>query len=550
MVRPRKRRFPLLAALAMLAMSAACGGEKTEQDVPVSSGEPKRGGTLVRRIDAECKTLNWVMCTTVYEDYVMKYLYDPLIFYDEHLEYVPVLAESYEVSDDLLRITVRLRDDIYWHDGKPITAGDVKFTMDRIKDPTVPALNKEGYFTKLDHVQLVDDRTVVFHWKEPYSPSVYAITQLSPIPEHVYGVGDFKKNPANRKPVGSGPFKFEEWRSSQYISLVRNDDYYGKKAYLDRIIFRVISDDAVALNALKAGELDEMRVTQIQWERQTNDEEFLAKFNKFFYYIPSYNYIGWNCRTEWFKDKRVRLAMTKLFDRESINAKIYSGYAKLISGPFYINSWAYDRSVKPHPFDPRDAQRLLREAGWVDTDDDGVRDKNGMKFEFDLLIIAGSTISKQFAELFQEECKKAGIEVNIRPLEGATFFDRVDKGDFHACMLGWRLDLDPDVYDTFHSSQIPPKGLNHGFYSNVVVDSLLELGRTTFGQEERAKIYHEIHRIMHTDQPYTFINTVPEKRPISKRVKNVIISPNGPYDFYPGADYWYIDATEVESARK
>jgi peptide/nickel transport system substrate-binding protein len=117
-------------------------------------------------------------------------------------------------------------------------------------------------------------------------------------------------------------------------------------------------------------------------------------------------------------------------------------------------------------------------------------------------------------------------------------------------MLAWRLDLDPDIYDTFHSSQIPPQGLNHGFYSNVKVDSLLELGRTTFGQEARAEIYHEIHRIMHIDQPYTFINTVPEKRPINKRVKNVIVSPNGPYDFYPGANYWYIDESELESARK
>ena len=554
MDRPSERIIPLLAVFLSLALAlaAACGGGEGEKqpDPAVSSNEPHRGGTLIRRIDSECKTLNWVMITTVYEDYVLKYLYDPLVFYDENLEYVPVLAKSYDVSDDHLRITVHLRDDIYWHDGEPITARDVKFTMDMIKDPTVPALNKAGYFSKLDRIEVVDDHTAVFHWKELYSPSVFALTQLTPIPEHIYGVGDFEKNPANRKPVGSGPFKFDEWRTSQYISLLRNENYHGKKAYLDRVIFRIIADDAVGLNALKAGELDEMRVTQIQWERQTVDDDFLERFDKYPYYIPSYNYIGWNCRTEWFKDRRVRLAMTKLFDRESINAKIYSGYAKMISGPFYINSWSYDRSVKPHPFDPKDARRLLREAGWVDTDNDGIRDKNGLKFEFDMLIHAGSTIAKQFAELFQEECKKAGIEVKIRQLEGATFFDRIDKGNFNACMLAWRLDLDPDIYDTFHSSQIPPQGLNHGFYSNVKVDSLLELGRTTFGQEARAEFYHEIHRIMHIDQPYTFINTVPEKRPINKRVKNVIISPNGPYDFYPGANYWYIDESELESARK
>jgi peptide/nickel transport system substrate-binding protein len=538
-------RKQLLVAL-LLSLSIACGGEKTDEkpdSTPpvIMSGEPRYGGTLIRQLESECKTLNWIMYTTMSENFVLKYLYDPLVGFDENLEYTPVLAKDFELSADHLRITVHLRDDIHWHDGRPITARDVKFTMDRIRDPAVPALNKEGYFTKLDSLEVVDEHTVVFHWKEPYSPSVYALTQITPIPEHVYAKGDFLTNPANRAPVGSGPYKFEEWRSSQYISIVRFDGYHGKKPYIDRIIFRVIEDGAVALNALKAGELDEMRLTQIQWEKQTNDEDFLQRFNKYHYYVPSYNYACWNCRTEWFNDRRVRLAMTELFDRESINAKIYSGFAKPVSGPFYVNSWAYDRSIKPHPFDPEDAKRLLAEAGWADSDGDGVLDRNGVRFEFEMLISSGSSIGKQFAQLLQEECQKAGIRMKIRQLEGATFFDKVDKGEFNACMLSWRLDLDPDVYDTFHSSQFPPTGLNHGFYSNAKVDSLLEIGRTVFDQSKRAEIYHEVHRIMHIDQPYTFINAVPEKRPINKRVKNVVISPDGPFDFWPGADYWYID---------
>jgi len=232
-----------------------------------------------------------------------------------------------------------------------------------------------------------------------------------------------------------------------------------------------------------------------------------------------------------------------LFDRESINAKIYSGFAKLVSGPFYINSWAYDRTIKPHPFSPSRARELLDEAGWVDSNGNGIRDKDGHEFEFELVITAGGNTAKQFAQLLQEECRQSGVVVKIRQLEGATFFDRIDSGDFDACMLRWRLDLDPDVFDTFHSTQIPPVGLNHGFYNNAKVDSLLEAGRTTFDQARRTEIYHAIHRVMHEDPPYTFINTVPEKRPINKRIKGVIISPNGPFDFTPGANYWYIDET-------
>ncbi len=557
MERVRNSLIVILITSLVCALGFACGGKNQNETDSTAGGSattladgPKYGGTVVRRIASECKTLNWVLYTTIYEHFIMRQLYDALVDFNERLEYTPVLAESYEVSDDHTRITVRLRDGIFWHDGEPITAGDVKFTLDKIKDPTVPALNKAGYFTKLDHLEVVDDRTVIFHWKEPYAPSLYALTQITPIPEHVYGKGDFLRNPANRAPVGSGPFKFDEWRTSQYVSIVRNENYYGQKAYVDKVIFRVIEDDAVALNALKAGDLDEMQVTQIQWEKQTVDEDFLRRFNKYLYYVPSYNYISWNCRSIWFRDPQVRLAMTEMFDRESINAKLYSGFSKLISGPFYINGWAYDRSIKPHPFDPKDARRLLDEAGWVDSDGDGLRDKDGVKFDFEMLIASGGNTAKQFAQLLQEECQKAGIRVRIRQLEGATFFDRVDKGEFDAALSSWWMDLDPDVYDTFHSSQVPPKGLNHVFYSNAMVDSLLEAGRIEFDQEKRAAIYHALHRIMHAEQPYTFINSVPIKHIINKRIKNVVISPSGPFDFYPGANVWYIDEGVEETAKK
>lgn len=539
---------------ALLILLVACSGKKEDPAQEPSGnvavdGNPRIGGTIIRHLESECKTLNWVLTTTAYENYVLRYLYENLLDYDENMKIVPVLAESYEVSDDHLTITVRLRDNIIWEDGVPITANDVKFTIEKILDPAIPALNKAGWFSKLDRVEVPDDRTAVFVWKEPYAPSIHALTQIAPIPQHVYGKGDFLSNPANRSPVGCGPFRFEEWRTSQMISIVRNESYHSKKAYLDRIIFKVIEDRAVALNALKAGEIDEMRVNQIQWEEQTIDPDFLSRFNKYYFYIPAYNYLSWNCRSIWFKDKRVRQAMTQLFDRESINDKIYSGYAKPITGPFYINSWAYDKSIKPWPFDPENARKLLAEAGWIDGDNDGVLDKDGVKFEFEFLITSGNIVSKQLAELLQEQCAKVGVRLKIRQLEGATFFEKVQNGEFDAGALGWQIDLEPDLFDTFHSSQIPPIGLNHCFYSNPQVDSLLELGRIEFDQEKRAEIYHEVHRLLHEDQPYTFVNTVPEKRPVHKKIKNVVISPDGLFNFYPGASYWYIDEVSLASEK-
>jgi peptide/nickel transport system substrate-binding protein len=164
------------------------------------------------------------------------------------------------------------------------------------------------------------------------------------------------------------------------------------------------------------------------------------------------------------------------------------------------------------------------------------------------LIAHGSAPAAQFSQLLQEECAKAGIRVNIRQMEGSTLFDRIGKGDFDASLSGWRLDLDPDVYDTFHSTMAPPNGLNHVYYSNPRVDSLLVAGRAEFDPARRQRIYHEVHRLIHEDQPYTFINTVPDKRPIAKRIHGVKFGWNGPYDFWPGASYWWVDDAPGDAA--
>lgn len=538
--------------LAVAVLVTACG----RKDKNAAGGEqhaaatetPVRGGTVVHHLESDCKTLNWVLQTTTYEDIVLRHLYDYLLDYDKNMEIIPVLAKDYTVSKDHLQITVTLRDSIFWHDGVPLTSEDVKFTVDKILDPGVPAVNKRGWFEKLDRVETPDPKTIVFVWSEPYAPSLHAITQIAPLPKHIYGEGDFLEHPANRAPVGSGAFTFEEWRTGQMISVVRNENYYREKAYLDRVVFRIIPDQAVALNALKTGEIDEMRVRQLQWETQTEGTEFLEHFEKHQYDVPQYNYLAWNCRSVWFSDKRVRRAMSMLFDRQTLNEKLYSGKALLVSGPFYVHSWAYNKSVEPVPFDPAAAAKLLDEAGWIDRDNDGVREKDGVDFEFEFYSTS-SPISLEFAQLLQESCAKAGVVVKIRQFEGATFFDKVFKGEYDAAALSWRLDNDPDIYGTFHSSEVPPIGLNHTFYRNALVDSLLERGRIEFDRDERQRIYHEVHRLIAEDQPYTFVNNAPEKRPIHKKIGNVVISPDGPFRFYPGAIYWYIKPDVVRTGK-
>jgi peptide/nickel transport system substrate-binding protein len=547
----RKLAVTAIAVAACALAAGSCGNRDKQNsatsDTAASAAQPSRGGVVYRHLEADCKTLNWVLYTTVNENYVLRYLYDRLLDYDQNLDIVPVLARDYKISKDHRRITVTLRDSLKWHDGAPITADDVKFTVEKILDPMVAAVNKKGWFTSLDRVEVLDSLTVEFVWKEPYVTSLHALTEIAPMPAHVYGEGNFNEHPANRAPVGSGPFKFEEWRTGQMISLVRNDDYYGPRSYLDRVVFKVIPDGSSALNALRTAELDEMRITQVQWDTQANDPDLLGRFERTFYYVPQYNYFAWNCRSVWFEDRRVRRVMTMLFDRKTLNQEIYSGNAEIVTGPFYVRSWAYDRTVEPIPFDPDSAIRLLDECGWIDRNQDGVREKDGTKFEFDFFVISGSETGRRFSELFQEGCRKAGVVVNIRQLEGATFHERVFKGEYAATVLAWRLENDPDVYDTFHSSQVPPYGLNHTFYSNSRVDSLLEIGRLEFDREKRREIYHRVHRLIHEDQPYTFVNSVPEKRLFNKRIGGIVVSPDGPFDFYPGAAYWYVKDEAVHA---
>lgn len=539
-----KRFAVVLAVAAALASAASCGKrekpDETQGGADSLAAEPARGGVVYRHLESDCRTLNWVLYTTASENYVLRYLYDRLLDYDRNGEIVPVLARDYEVSKDHRRIRVTLRDSLRWHDGEPITAEDVRFTVEKILDPLVPAVNKKGWFSALDRLEVIDSLTVEFVWKEPYVTSIHALTELAPVPRHVYGEGDFVRHPANRAPVGSGPFRFEEWRTGQTISIVRNDGYYGPKAHLDRVIFKVIPEGSSAVTALRTGELDEMRVTQDQWEILSKDPDFVRRFDMKHFYVPQYNYFAWNCRSVWFEDKRVRRAMTMLFDRETLNKELYSGNARIVTGPFYVNSWAYDDAVEPIPFDPEGAKTLLDEAGWTDDDNDGVREKNGMKFEFDFYVISGSDTGRRFSELLQEHCRRAGVVVRIRQLEGAIFHERINRGEYNGAVLAWRLENDPDVYDTFHSSQAPPLGLNHVFYGNFEVDSLLEAGRLEFDREKRRAIYHQVHRLIHEDQPYTFVNSVPEKRPFNRRIGNILISPDGAFDFHPGAAYWYV----------
>jgi peptide/nickel transport system substrate-binding protein len=328
--------------------------------------------------------------------------------------------------------------------------------------------------------------------------------------------------------VGTGPYRFQEWVSGQRIVLKANDDYFEGRPHVDQYIYRIIPDTSTMFLELKAGGLDYMGLTPLLFQKQTDTPLFRKNFNKFRYPAFAYTYMGYNLQDPKFQDRRVRQAIAHAVDKKSIIQGVLLGLGRPATGPFPPESWAYDTTVRDYPYDPEKAKSLLKEAGWSDSNGDDVLDKNGVPFRFTLLTNQGNEERAKNAEIIQQNLSKIGIRVDIKILEWqALLHEFIDKRKFDAIILGWSLGRDPDAYDIFHSSKTKEGEFNFVSYKNPRVDELLLEGRKTCNQEKRTEIYHEIHRLIAEDQPYTFLY-YPEALPvIHKRFQGIEPSPIG-----------------------
>lgn len=538
------RTFRNLAAGAVLltAAVAGCGpggtggtggardGEGATEDrvTATSPGEPVDGDWLVARLPAEMAHLNPLISGDAYARAIYVLVYESLLDRDNKtLEMGPGLVESHEISPDHLVYTFKLRDGVKFSDGVPLTAEDVKFSFDTLMDPAVDAADLRNYFLNVDRCEVVDPLTVRFVCKYPYFKTLISLGEdLRILPKHVFETGDFNTHPNNRKPIGTGPYILERWDTNQQVVLTRNENYWGQKPHLLRRVYKIITNDNAALQVLMRGELDMMGLMPEQWEREASRPEFEAKFDKMAFYTPFHSYIGWNMRRPQLADKRVRQALTMLLNRELILDKIFGGMGMVVSNSFFIESIEYDKNLKPWPFDPAAAKAKLDEAGWKDTDGDGVRDKDGVPLRFDFLIVAAAPEAEQLATVYKEELKRAGIDMSIRPLEWATFIDSIHKRQFDACMLGWQLDPEQDPYQIWHSSQAD-EGSNYPGFVNAEADKLIEDARLEFDHEKRAALYHRHSAIIHDEQPYTFLFCTKARMAVDKRFRNVHVYPLG-----------------------
>lgn len=487
------------------------------------------GDWLVRDLSAEPATLNPITATDAYAGTVNGYIYETLLKRDEKsLQLVPVLAGKWEISPDHLTYTFYLKKNIQWSDGYPFTAKDVLFSFHRIMDPKVDAAPLRGYYQDIEKVDAPDDYTVVFHYRIPYFLALEMCGGIPIVPAHLFKKGeDFNTSPIGRQPVGTGPYKLLHWKTGSEIVLVRNTDYWGQKPAIERIVFKIITDSTVALQVLKQGGLDMMGLDAIQWARETQNKRFGQQFRKLSYFQPQYSFIGWNCRREIFSDKRVRRAMTMLVPRELILKKILFGLGAVVTGPFYINSPEYNKTIKPYPYDPKAALALLKSAGWNYPPGKYVLEKNGKPFQFQFLIPAGAKLPLQIATILEQNLHEIGIEMSIQRLEWAVFLQKINDDDFDACTLGWALGWENDPYQIWDSSQAVKSGSNFVGFKNVEADQLIMAARKEFDPEKRRTMYYRLQEIIHEEQPYTFLFTTRALVAVSSRFQNVVVYPMG-----------------------
>ncbi len=456
-------------------------------------------------------------------------------------------------------VTFYLHSGVRWHDGVPFTADDVKFTYEALVNPRNASPRASSY-EPVESVEVVNALTARVTYKRLYAPALIDWV-IGLIPRHLLdqpaleremskaalspearATFSIRNSEFNRHPIGTGPFRFSEWRPDQYIRLQRNDDYWRQKPQYRDVIFRVIPDYLTMEVELQAGALDRYDALPHQADRYRSQPAYQVLDSRRGYYT----YIAYNSRRPLFQDVRVRRALGMAIDVDSIIKYVLSGEGKRSTGPYFSNTPFNDPAVKPLPYDPAAALALFAEAGWK-RNARGVLEKDGKPFQFTLVCANGNPQRKATMAIAQEAWRKLGIDCKIQAFEGTVFIeDFVHKLNFDAFVLAWvGAEINPDRYQLWHSSQTGPYQLNFAGYKNPRVDQLFERIRQEYDFDTQVALTHEVHRLIAEDQPYTFLYEPMEPIVLDKRIvevqrkpgggeayRKVQLTPTGEVDFY------------------
>lgn len=546
-----KRVKVIFVCLLVLALALAGCGKPADQPAQTPSATPStpapstpaqpatpaapavdQGGTVyLSMYSAPAGVFFSPLYQDYYEALVMALMFDSLLEMDESLGWIPGLAEDWQISSDNLTVTFDLRKDVKWHDGTPFTAKDVAWTIKSMLHPDYTGVRtnnfirlkgaeayRAGEADDVAGIQVLGDHRISFSTDEPFAPLLYNIGVWRIMPAHIFGdtpIGELENHPAVKRPVGTGPFKFVEYRPDQFVELVRNDDYWNGAPNIEKVVYRIVNQE-VAVGQIETGEID-------QGDVNPADMDLVGLFNHVEvheYADFGYQYMGINHRHPFLSDSRVRKALAHAINRQAIVDQLIYGRGSLMNAPLPPVSWAYDESkIVNYDYNPDKARQLLAEAGFT-PGSDGILQKDGTKFEITLTYPTGNQVRIDSASLIQDNLRQVGIRVDLEILEFASLIPKVfEEQAADIWLLGWSLPIEPDprgVWDTADTGNIWTQAT--GWHNERAVQLLMQ-GVEKLDQAERKPIYAEWAGIVSDELPYVFLYTQNKLQAMNTRVQ-------------------------------
>jgi len=554
----------LLLAAAALAALAACG----PGSAPPPQAEPAAGGssapgpdTLVVAVQSDADSFIDFVSQSAADSDISTNLFRSLTTsdFDCRLLYLPDLAESWEHAEDGLSITYHLARDQKWADGQPITAADVAFTYELVADPVVasPRISYIEHMKPDARPRVLDPHAVRFEFTQAYDRQTQmSHTGLGIYPEHVLGKIDrasLRGCDFDKDPLVSGPWKLGKWERGSTITLVPNPGYTGPRpATLKRVILKVVPEYATRLIELESGSVDMIESVQTiedigRLKAARPDLAFHDRGQRFL------DYVAWNLGNPMFAEKEVRQALTLAIDRQKLVRDLLTASTGEVFGVEAV-SWitpelcdVQSSELKPWPHDPARAREILARHGWRDTDGDGLLDRDGRPFRFELLTNSGNARRAKAVIILQAMLREVGIDAQVAQVESNSFFERLRKRDYEAALSGWSAGLFVDPIEIWHSDT-PSHRYEFNFtgYSNAEADALMEEGMRTADPAAANEIWRRLQALIYDDQPYTYLFWRNEVVPLDSRFRDVKVDI---LSYLRDLNEWWVPADRMKYGR-
>jgi peptide/nickel transport system substrate-binding protein len=518
----------LLCLGLLIGTMSACGPGESEnsslEGSPLKSEDlPVRGGLAVIALPGDPDVLNPLIRRSADAGRVLAEILDTLAELGDDLEHYPRIAESWTLAPDSLSITYHLHPWV-WENEEPLTAWDVAASFRLFKDPLV-ASPSSGFFRNVTEVEVLDERTLRYRFSkilpDPISRTTHAILPLHRLSGLDPALVD--QWPLNQHPVASGPFSLVSWEHSREIVLEPNPNYPLEGPFLSRVCFKVVKESAARVMGLEAGEIDFVSDVAPQDAKRMQEQEDIQVFTtsgRKFYYLM------WNCRNPIFSDSPTRRALSLAIDRERMINSLLEGFGEPAVGPIAQVVWNFHRELSPDPYDPESAAALLAEAGWNDENGDGCLERGGLPLEFEILTRQGDPVRTEGLTILRENFQAIGGRINVRTLELAAGLDLVGKGEFDSYFGAMNPNLFGDPSSAVHSAAVDE--YNYGFYSNVVVDSLLSAALGQPNRQLAMPTWNLLQEVLQEDQPAAYLICPQRLDAASRRIRNVrphVLSP-------------------------